>query len=151
MNQFKWLSLIFLLILSCSVPVSHGQGGGGDESMSESDQQDTGPEPADANVVAPTNQQTKIDKYQKKETKPMKIKKSSTLPIGEQSILAMQQFAVLVGVALMVGILFMLNIGLDLLIDWVSEALSNLFCKKKIADDVEKAPAALVGTFKRYK
>ena len=51
----------------------------------------------------------------------------------------------------MVGILFMLNIGLDLLIDWVSEAMSNLFCKKKIADDVEKAPAALVGTFKRYK
>merc|ERR1712008_413336 len=62
MNQFKWLSLIFLLILSCSVSVSHGQGGGGgDESMAESDQQDTGPEPADANVVAPTNQQTKID------------------------------------------------------------------------------------------
>jgi len=81
----------------------------------------------------------------------MKVKKSNTLPIGEQSILAMQQFAVLVGVALMVGILFMLNIGLDLLIDWVSEAMTNLFCKKKIADDVEKAPAALVGTFKRYK
>jgi hypothetical protein len=152
MNQFKWLSLIFLLILPCLVSVSHGQGGGGgDESMAESDQQDTGPEPADQNVVAPTNQQTKLDKYQKKETKPMKVVKSGTAPIGEQSILAMQQFAVLVGVALMVGILFMLNIGLDLLIDWISEAMTNLFCKKKIADDVEKAPAALVGTFKRYK
>ena len=33
----------------------------------------------------------------------------------------------------MVGILFMLNIGLDLLIDWISEAMTNLFCKKKIA------------------
>jgi hypothetical protein len=97
MNQFKWLSLIFLLILSCLISVSHGQGGGGgDESMAESEQQDTGPEPSDQNIVAPTNQQTKLDKYQKKETKPMKVVKSGTAPIGEQSILAMQQFAVLV-------------------------------------------------------
>ena len=97
MNQFKWLSLIFLLILSCLVSVSHGQGGGGgDENMAESEQQDTGPEPADQNVVAPTKQQTKLDKFQKKEMKPMKVVKSGTAPIGEQSILAMQQFAVLV-------------------------------------------------------
>ena len=49
----------------------------------------------------------------------------------------------------MVGILFMLNIGLDLLMDWVSEKVNDLFCKKKVEDP--ENPAALVGTFKRYK
>ena len=49
----------------------------------------------------------------------------------------------------MVGILFMLNIGLDLLMDWVSEKVNDLFCEKKVEDP--ENPAALVGTFKRYK
>ena len=49
----------------------------------------------------------------------------------------------------MVGILFMLNIGLELLMDWVSEKVTDLFCKKRVEDP--ENPAALVGTFKRYK
>ena len=49
----------------------------------------------------------------------------------------------------MVGILFMVNIGLELLMDWVSEKVTDLFCKKKVEDP--ENPAALVGTFKRYK
>lgn len=156
MDQFKWLSLIFLLILSLSVTFSNGQGGaGGDDGSAgaDQDQQDTAPEPADPNLVAPTNKQgygrdvdTSLTKAQ---TKALKISVSTQPPIGEQSILAMQQFAVLVGVALMVGILFMLNIGLDLFMDWVSEKVSDMFCKKKVEDP--ENPAALVGTFKRYK
>lgn len=49
----------------------------------------------------------------------------------------------------MVGILFFLNIGLDLLCDAVTEKMENCCGKKKMADP--ENPAALVGTFKRYK
>ena len=49
----------------------------------------------------------------------------------------------------MVCVLFMLNIGLDLLTEWISEKLQEMFGKKKVADP--ENPAALVGTFKRYK
>ena len=102
MDQFKWLSLIFLLILSLLVAVSHGQGGAGadDGSSADQDQQDTAPEPADPNLVAPTNRQGYGKNVQthlsKKDTKALKISQSTQPPIGEQSILAMQQFAVLV-------------------------------------------------------
>lgn len=54
-----------------------------------------------------------------------------------------------VGVALLVGILFMLNIGLELLFDAICEKCEDMFGSKKVAK-VEN-PAALVGTFKRYK
>ena len=50
----------------------------------------------------------------------------------------------------MVGILFMLNIGLDLCMEAMTEKAMEVFCKKKISNDPED-PAALVGTFKRYK
>ena len=53
------------------------------------------------------------------------------------------------GVALLVGILFMLNIGLDLFMDAVAEKIQDTFGKKKVEDP--ENPAALVGTFKRYK
>ena len=51
--------------------------------------------------------------------------------------------------ALLVGILFMLNIGLDLFMDAVAEKIQDTFGKKKVEDP--ENPAALVGTFKRYK
>ena len=54
-----------------------------------------------------------------------------------------------VGVALLVGILFALNIGLELLFDAICEKCEDMFGAKKI-HKVEN-PAALVGTFKRYK
>ena len=77
-------------------------GAGGDDGSAgaDQDQQDTAPEPADPNLVAPTNKQgygrdvdTSLTKAQ---TKALKISVSTQPPIGEQSILAMQQFAVLV-------------------------------------------------------
>lgn len=51
--------------------------------------------------------------------------------------------------ALLVGLLFMLNIGLEILCDNITEKLTSIFGKKRVAD-VED-PAALVGSFKRYK
>ena len=50
----------------------------------------------------------------------------------------------------MVGILFMLNIGVELCFDAVTEKISDMFGKEKF-EDVEAHPASLVGTFKRYK
>lgn len=67
----------------------------------------------------------------------------------EASALALQQFSIVVGVALMVGMLFFLMIAVEVSIDWVLSKLSEKCCKKS-RDDIED-PAALVGSFKRYK
>lgn len=71
--------------------------------------------------------------------------------MGEQTIQAALQFGVLVAVALMVGILFMLNVGVELFFDALKEKLSDIFGAKKTLDIEDQDPAALVGTFKRYK
>lgn len=63
--------------------------------------------------------------------------------------LAIQQFSIIIGVALLVGILFFLMIGIELTMDWALTKLSEKCCKKKHND--EEDPAALVGSFKRYK
>ena len=71
--------------------------------------------------------------------------------VGEQSVLALQQLAVVVGVALLVGSCFMLMIGLELGLSWLEDRCSS-FCggRKKSQEEVVD-PAALVGSFKRYK
>ena len=59
-----------------------------------------------------------------------------------------------VGVALMVGILFFLMLAVEQTFQWLSDQLSNCFgCHGKRADDPEDPAqaAALVGSFKRYK
>ena len=103
MNQFKWLSLIFLLILSLLAVRVQGQAGAGadDGGGMDQDQQDNAPELSDPNSVAPPNKQgygvnVKTGLSSKAATKPMKIDNTLPTPIGEQSILAIQQFAVLV-------------------------------------------------------
>ncbi len=152
MSQLRWLTLILLLVLSTKA--INGQGGGADDASSADQGGDnqSGPPPADPNLVAPTNRQGygKNIKTQlsKADTAPMKSNAIQT-DIGEQSIQALLQFGVLVGVALLVGVLFMLNIGLDLLLDAVTEKCVDWFGKKKAVDP--ETPAALVGTFKRYK
>jgi len=71
--------------------------------------------------------------------------------MAEQTIQAALQFGVLVAVALLVGILFFLNIGLDLFLDALKEKLSSAFGDRKEVDIEDQDPASLVGTFKRYK
>jgi len=71
--------------------------------------------------------------------------------IGEQTLQAALQFGVLVGVALMVGILFMLNVGADLLYTAICDKYTSAFSKHKPVDIEDQDPASLVGSFKRYK
>lgn len=56
-----------------------------------------------------------------------------------------------VGVSLLVAGLFFLNAGLEVALEKLSEKLSELFGRQKTSDIKEQDPAALVGTFKRYK
>jgi len=74
-----------------------------------------------------------------------------TKTIAEQTIQAALQFGVLVGVALMVGVLFMLNVGADLLYTAICDKYTSAFSKHKPVDIEDQDPASLVGSFKRYK
>ena len=56
----------------------------------------------------------------------------------------------MVGVALLVGLLFFLMIAVELCTDWVLNKVSEKCGKNRSSEDVED-PAALVGSFKRYK
>ena len=53
--------------------------------------------------------------------------------------------------SLLVGILFFLNIGIELLCDHLANKVTNFMGRHKSGDIEEQDPAALVGTFKRYK
>ena len=55
-----------------------------------------------------------------------------------------------VAVSLLVGILFFVNIGIEILLDKIFDKLSKL-CGPRKTELEEVDPAALVGTFKRYK
>ena len=68
-----------------------------------------------------------------------------------QTLLALQELGIVVAVAFMVGGIFMLMIFVEKIWDQVMTAYQKKFGTYK-EDDVENAdPAALVGTFKRYK
>ena len=54
-----------------------------------------------------------------------------------------------IGVALMVGILFFLMIAVERTFEWLGNQISKIFGRKKNKDPED--PAALVGSFKRYK
>ena len=69
--------------------------------------------------------------------------------LGQQTILAVQQLSVIVGVALLVGGMFMLMIWLEKLMERLEEKCKRLLGHQNEAQEVD--PAALVGSFKRYK
>ena len=66
-----------------------------------------------------------------------------------QTFMALKELGLVIAVALMVGIIFMLMIYLEKSWNYLSESYNKRFGEEK-EDDVED-PAALVGTFKRYK
>lgn len=72
------------------------------------------------------------------------------LSLGQQTVLAIQQLSVIVGVALMVGGMFLLLIGLELGLEWLEGKCSSVMGKQKVREEPED-PASLVGSFKRYK
>lgn len=53
--------------------------------------------------------------------------------------------------SLLVAGLFFLNVGLEVALEKVMEKMSDVFGRQKGSDIEEQDPAALVGTFKRYK
>lgn len=67
-----------------------------------------------------------------------------------QTLLALQELGIVIAVAFMVGGIFMLMIFVEKIWDQVMTAYQKRFGAYK-EDDVEADPAALVGTFKRYK
>lgn len=67
----------------------------------------------------------------------------------EQTITALQQLGIIVFVALLVGSGFMLMVGIELALGWCWERLTDMMGTKKKEDP--ENPAALVGSFKRYK
>jgi len=80
-------------------------------------------------------------------SKPAVVEKN----LGEQTVQAALQFGVLVAVALMVGLLFMLNIWAELCFDAIVEKICDCVGSTAEPDIENQDPAALVGTFKRYK
>jgi len=74
--------------------------------------------------------------------------KLNKLTAIQQTSLALQQLGIVIGVAFMVAFLFMVMIGLEKLWDKMEESYRN-FRGKGPAPEVD--PAALVGTFSRYK
>jgi len=67
----------------------------------------------------------------------------------EQTILALQQLGVIVFVALLVGGGFVTMVWVELALGWLWEKVSDSLGTKKVKDP--ENPAALVGSFKRYK
>ena len=51
----------------------------------------------------------------------------------------------------MVGVLFMVNVGVELFCTAIQEKFTTKFNKHKIPDIEDRDPASLVGTYKRYK
>ena len=94
MNLFKWLSLIFLLILSLSC-LTHAQ-----DSATDDASQDTGQDTAasDPNLVNTPNKQGYGRDVQTniRKTAPMKAVPVQQLTIAEQTMQAALQFGVLV-------------------------------------------------------
>jgi len=71
---------------------------------------------------------------------------------GQQSVLAVIQFGIIVGVCLMVGAGFMSMVGLEILCDKACDKYREFTKKPKPLPDIERLhPAELVGTFSRYK
>jgi len=69
------------------------------------------------------------------------------LPYIEQTARALQQLAIVIGVIFMVMFLFLLMIGVEKVWDLLEDRYKQKFGKPEPEED----PAALVGTFKRYK
>ena len=73
----------------------------------------------------------------------------STRSLQFQTLLALKELGLVIAVALLVGIIFMLMISLEKAWNGLSDYYNKKFGEEK--EDDEEDPAALVGTFKRYK
>jgi len=82
--------------------------------------------------------------------RPVEITSQPTF--SQQSLRAVLELGIIVGVAFMVGGLFMAMVGMEILYEKMLDRYRELFKKPKQLPDVERLhPAELVGTFSRYK
>jgi len=78
--------------------------------------------------------------------------KAPPIPWSQQTLKAILQFGIIVGVAIMVGSMFMAMVGAEMLYDHICDKIREIFKQQKPAPDIERLhPAELVGTFSRYK
>lgn len=78
--------------------------------------------------------------------------KAPPIPLSQQTLTALLQFGIIVGVAIMVGSMFMAMVGAEMLCDHICDKIREIFKQQKPAPDIERLhPAELVGTFSRYK
>jgi hypothetical protein len=115
-------------------------------------------EGGDPNLVNPQRGQgygMDLNQQQWRSTTPPAKNALPTTPkptFAQESARAMLEFGIIVGVAFMVGGMFMAMVGLEILLDKVADKYREFFKKPKILPDVERLhPAELVGTFSRYK
>lgn len=148
---WKTLALVILLLLAASAN-SQSQ----DQDSDSQDSQDSGIQGAsDPNLINPQNKQGYGRNVQTQLLPQPKTTPTSkpAIPvdnsIGAQSVQAVLQLGVLVGVALLCGVLFMMMVGFELMCDAVKEKLISMCGRKKVYETVD--PASLVGTYKRYK
>lgn len=159
MGRDSWTALVVLTVLLLMSSAS-GQGGADMDMSADQDtdaSNDVDATLSDPSLVNPTNKQgygrdvqTQLlpkNKNQKTTSKPSFVEKN----LGEQTVQAALQFGVLVAVALMVGLLFMLNIWAEICFDAIVEKICDCIGSKEEPDIENQDPAALVGTFKRYK
>ena len=69
--------------------------------------------------------------------------------LRNQSVVALQELGIVIGVALMMGSIFLLLVYMEKAFDALATKYNQRFGAKSAQD--EESPAALVGTFKRYK
>lgn len=75
-----------------------------------------------------------------------------TVNMLQMTVTAIMQLGMIVGVAIMVGSLFMLMVWMEILTEKACEKYRKVFHKPEILPDIERLhPAELVGTFSRYK
>jgi len=114
------------------------------------------PQPRQGYGVEDGNPRWKIDQVnpnpsdkEKTETTASPTMKPS---LSQQSLHALLQFGIIVGVAIMVGGMFMAMVGAEMLYNKICDKYRDIFHKPKPLPDIERLhPAELVGTFSRYK
>eukprot|EP00096_Caligus_rogercresseyi_P014858 TRINITY_DN7341_c0_g1_i1.p1 TRINITY_DN7341_c0_g1~~TRINITY_DN7341_c0_g1_i1.p1 ORF type:complete len:107 (-),score=20.86 TRINITY_DN7341_c0_g1_i1:176-496(-) len=75
--------------------------------------------------------------------------KPNDVSLLQETTMAIQQFSVVIGVALMFCLLFFVMVAIDKALDFLGEMCTKCCGRKNRQNEVD--PAELVGSFKRYK
>merc|ERR1719384_970829 len=98
--------------------------------------------------ISRTQANKKADKTDKRKAAEEAYKNRS---MGEQTMQAALQMGVLVSVFLLFALLFFVNVAVELVLDSITNMVTEMLGRTKELDIEDQDPASLVGTFKRYK